>query len=243
MTPEISVIITAFNRKEFLERAINSAIGQSFPDQRYEIIIVTNFTPSVDPAVLNKFKGEIKYIRFTTEQISEMLLLGIKNSRGNIICFLDDDDLFTEEKLQRVYEVFTNHPDLVYYHNNYLRFRDCGNLQKGLFWTNKSLYIPKKEMKVRKIREVIRKGGNFNLSCISVKRSQLGTISNKDWNFNYLPDSMLFYFMLGRGDFIVDSTVLTHYHSHKSVSNQGIDSIVKKTIEATQQMCDAIQGP
>ena len=201
---------------------------------------MTSVPESVDPAVLNKFKGEVKCIRFSTEQMSEMLLLGLKNSRGNIICFLDDDDLFTEEKLQRVYEVFSNHPNLVYYHNNYLRFRDGGNLEKGLFWTNKGLYIPRKKMKVKKIREAIRKVGNFNLSCISVKRSHMGIISYKNWNFNYLPDSMLFYFMLGRGDFIVDSKVLTHYHSHKSVSNQGIDSIVKKTIEATQQKCDVI---
>ena len=54
MTPEFSVIITAINRKEFLERAVNSVIGQSFPDQRFEIIIVTNFNPSVDPTLGHK---------------------------------------------------------------------------------------------------------------------------------------------------------------------------------------------
>ena len=45
VNPDISVIITAFNRKEFLDRAINSAIGQSLPGVKYEIIIVTNFNP------------------------------------------------------------------------------------------------------------------------------------------------------------------------------------------------------
>ena len=242
VNPDISVIITAFNRKEFLDRAINSAIGQSLPGVKYEIIIVTNFNPSIDPAMLRKFKGDIKFVGFTSEPISEMLRRGINNASGDIISFLDDD-LFTEGKLQRVYEAFQNHPDMVYYHNNYLRFREYGNLEKGLFWTSRSIYIPRNKMKARNIRRLIRQGGNFNLSCISVKKSHLEIILDENLNFNYLPDSILFYSMLAEGDFLVDSSVLTHYYSHKSVSNQGTDRVVRKTIDAIQQIYDIIQGP
>ena len=243
VNPDISVVITAFNRKEFLDRAINSAINQSFPGVRYEIIIVTNFSPSIDPTMLLKFKGNIKFVGFTSEPISEMLRRGIHNASGDIISFLDDDDLFTEGKLQRVYEAFLNHPDMVYYHNNYLRFRELGKYEKGLFWTSQSIYISKNKMEAGNIRKLIRQGGNFNLSCISVKKSHLGIILDESLNFNYLPDSILFYSMLAEGDFQVDSSVLTHYYSHKSVSNQGTDCVVQKTIDAIQQIYDRIQRP
>ena len=49
--------------------------------------------------------------------------------------------------------------------------------------------------------------------------------------------------MLAEGNFLVDSSVLTHYYSHKSVSNQGTDRVVQKTIDAIQQIYDIIQGP
>lgn len=42
--PFISVIITAYNRKEFLLEAVNSALNQTLPKDEYEIIVVRNFS-------------------------------------------------------------------------------------------------------------------------------------------------------------------------------------------------------
>ena len=95
-TMKISVIITAYNRQNFIKQALASCLDQTLSPEMYEIIVLKNF--DYTPIAENTRKVNIRYIRYTDEKVGEMVMKGIEAATYDIISFLDDDDLFSPEK-------------------------------------------------------------------------------------------------------------------------------------------------
>jgi glycosyltransferase involved in cell wall biosynthesis len=98
--PKVSVIIPTHNRAEFLRSAITSVLNQTFQD--FEIIIIDDVSKDHTREVIASFNdARIKVIR---NQISKGAAgarnIGIMNSNGEYVAFLDDDDEWLPEKLK-----------------------------------------------------------------------------------------------------------------------------------------------
>lgn len=99
----ITVLITAYNRKEYLIKAVNSVLNQTLDKSYYEIIVIKNFKDNyIDDYLTN---NNIKNIIMDGTE-GDYILKGMEESRGKIISFLDDDDIFHNEKLQYIYITF-----------------------------------------------------------------------------------------------------------------------------------------
>lgn len=108
----VSVIIPTHNRPALLPRAVRSVLAQTFQD--FEIIIVDDGTESVTP-VLKKFDDtRIRYIKNEGRHGGGAARnRGIKEARGEFVAFLDDDDEWLPEKLERQIQVLKEHPEAV----------------------------------------------------------------------------------------------------------------------------------
>ncbi|MUM65926.1 glycosyltransferase [Acidianus infernus] len=111
----ISVIIIAYNRRNFLLKAVKSVANQTLDKNLYEVIVVKNFEDMTIDDIINKLG--YKNIVYDTPLYGERLAIGVEESSGDILAFLEDDDEFKPEKLARVYEVFTSHKDVSYFHD------------------------------------------------------------------------------------------------------------------------------
>ena len=98
----ISVIVTAHNRREFLLDAINSALNQTLPRDEYEIIVVKNFSDYDD--VLKNLG--LKIVFSNEENQGADIVNALPYTKGDIICFLDDDNIWVPWKLEKVKEAF-----------------------------------------------------------------------------------------------------------------------------------------
>ena len=107
----ISVIIPTYNRYEFVNRAINSVINQTYKD--IEIIVVDDCSEDPRYQELSKNKN-IKYFRLDKRSGLPACgrNLGIKNSSGEWVAFLDDDDYWVEKKLEKQME-YSNKFDFI----------------------------------------------------------------------------------------------------------------------------------
>ena len=103
MTPQVSVILTTFNgaSRGYLSEAIQSVLNQSFKD--FELYLI-------DDGSTDNTKGECKrylsdprvyYIYQKNKGLAGARNTGIKASFGQFICFLDDDDIWKPDKLQK----------------------------------------------------------------------------------------------------------------------------------------------
>ena len=125
--PYISVIITAYNRKEFLLDAFNSALNQTLDRSKYEIIVTKNFTDDKIDNYIKKNGGKLVFFEKGTygEQVADAL----KYAKGEVICFLEDDDLFTKEKLKTIYSLIND--KICYIHNGMFYIDENGNQIKN----------------------------------------------------------------------------------------------------------------
>ncbi len=104
--PLVSVIITTYKRSEMIVRAINSVLNQSY--KNIEVVVVDDNNPDTEYRKLTEekldiFKGndKVKYIKHSKNMNGAAARnTGIKASDGEIICFLDDDDWYYNNKVE-----------------------------------------------------------------------------------------------------------------------------------------------
>ena len=105
--PKVTVIIPTYNRVSFLVEAINSVLEQSFPD--YELIVVDDGSTDGTAQMIKEY-AEVRYYFQQNRGVSAARNLGIKQAKGELISFLDSDDLWLKDKLVRQVDFFANHP-------------------------------------------------------------------------------------------------------------------------------------
>lgn len=106
--PLVTVIIPTYNRDYVLKRALLSAISQTY--QNVEILVVSDAsTDTTEEIVKSITDPRIKYIYHEKNRgLAAARNTGIKNSAGEYITFLDDDDEWLPEKISRQIGIFKN---------------------------------------------------------------------------------------------------------------------------------------
>lgn len=98
--PRVSVIIPTYNRREYVQEAIDSALAQTFTD--YEIIVIDDgSTDGTSEALQARYGNRIHYEWQENQGESVARNRGIELARGEYIAFLDSDDLWHPEKLAK----------------------------------------------------------------------------------------------------------------------------------------------
>jgi len=99
-SPEVSVILTVFNREKVLKRAINSLLAQSFRD--WELIAIDDGSNDDSYKILREYGNLFENIKVFTQRNRKLAFSrnrGINNSSGKYITFLDSDDEYEENHL------------------------------------------------------------------------------------------------------------------------------------------------
>jgi glycosyltransferase involved in cell wall biosynthesis len=105
----VSIIIPTFNRLELLKRAIDSVEKQSFQD--YELIIVDDASEDDSLAYLDTVKHTV--IKLSTNMgVSSARDEGVKVAKGELIAFLDSDDVWCHDKLQTQVAFYHSREDI-----------------------------------------------------------------------------------------------------------------------------------
>ena len=107
--PLVSVIIPAYNRGWILTEAIDSVLAQDFED--YELIVVDDGSTDNTRAILDTYGQDIIVLRQVNKGVSAARNLGIAEAEGQLVAFLDSDDLWLPRKLSRQVEFFKSNPD------------------------------------------------------------------------------------------------------------------------------------
>jgi len=104
--PTVSVIIPTYNRAHLVGRAIRSVLNQTYQD--FEIIVVDDGSTDNTEEVVKGFNDDrIRYIRHDENRGGAAARnTGIKAAQGEYIAFLDSDDEWLPEKLERQVKAF-----------------------------------------------------------------------------------------------------------------------------------------
>lgn len=119
--PVVSIVIPTYNRAQTLTRAIESIRAQSFQD--WEIIVVDDGSTDSTPNLLSNYAARLgqalMVIRQYNRGCSAARNRGIEMARGRYVAFLDSDDEFRPQKLERQLELFNASPGLDFVYSDY----------------------------------------------------------------------------------------------------------------------------
>ncbi|MBN1551751.1 glycosyltransferase [bacterium] len=99
----VSVIIPCYNEAAYIERAIRSALVQTYPYR--EIVVIDDGSTDNSLEIIKRFDGEIIWHSGPNRGGSAARNEGIRQSHGNFIQFLDADDLLHPNKIERQIEI------------------------------------------------------------------------------------------------------------------------------------------
>jgi glycosyltransferase involved in cell wall biosynthesis len=102
--PLASILINNYNYARFLDEAIDSALSQSYPSK--EIIVVDDGSTDNSRAIISRYGDRIIPILKENGGQASAFNAGVARCQGDILCFLDSDDFFHPDKLERVAAAF-----------------------------------------------------------------------------------------------------------------------------------------
>lgn len=141
--PKISIVIPTFNRANYLERTILSVLSQNYPN--LELIIVDGGSNDGSTEIIQKFKPEIAhYISEPDQGMYHALQKGFDKSSGDIMAWINSDDLYHHNSLHIVSKIFSDLPNIewisgmpAFYNNN----DDCVKISKPIYRTQEHFLI------------------------------------------------------------------------------------------------------
>lgn len=133
MSELISIITPCYNAEKFICETIKSVIAQTYTN--WEMIIVDDCSKDNSAKIINEYAlkdSRIKYLKTDKPSGSPTLPrnIGIQNSKGRFIAFLDSDDIYLPNKLENQLKCFGDNVGLVF--SNYEKIKFDGTRHNRL---------------------------------------------------------------------------------------------------------------
>ena len=121
-TGHFSIIMPAYNAEKTLNDSIKSVLNQSYSD--FTLYIINDNSTDKTESIIQSFNdSRIVYIKNESNYgVAKTRNVGIKLADGEFICFLDSDDMWLEDKLEKQYPILLNGWSVVC--SNYYTFSD-----------------------------------------------------------------------------------------------------------------------
>jgi len=221
----ISVVIPSYNRKDFLKRSIDSAINQT--KKPLEIIVVDDGSTDGTETMIKSDYDFVKFIKQKNKGVSAARNIGIKVSIGEWICFLDSDDEWKKDKLEKQINAMKSNPGYKFFHSNEI-------------WIKNGLRINQKK-KHKKY------GGDIFDKCLDMCRISPSsvmidkTVFDEVGNFNedlvVCEDYELWLRICDKYRvFFIDEPLIIKYGGHQGQLSYSIESIENHRIKALEYL-------
>ncbi len=130
MPPRVSVIVTTYNHESFIAEAIQSVLAQTYTD--YELIVVDDGSGDQTFVQASRFGEHATLIRQANRGIAGSRNTGIQHAKGELLAFLDGDDLWEPDKLECQVAAAVEHPEAGLIAVDGVKFSGSSVLQESL---------------------------------------------------------------------------------------------------------------
>lgn len=223
----VSVVIPAYNAARFLPEAVESVRQQTTPV--HEIIIVDDGSTDGTEQVVQSLGGDIVYIRQANAGVSAARNRGISEATGEIIAFLDADDLWLPEKVANQINVFLSNPEVVLVAADRAEIDAQGGLLLDSLFKKQGLYAFFAELRGNPIPQALSRLVQVNFiptSSAMVRKSALAQVGVFDTAIRYGEDLELWARIASRYAIACLPDVLIRYRQHGNNATQATEKLL-----------------
>lgn len=228
--PLVSIIIPAYNAEKYIARAIDSALQQTY--KNIEIIVVDDGSTDNTAKIVKSYSESIILYRYQRNQgIGAPRNNGIAISKGEYVTFLDADDCYLPEKVEKLVDFFCQNPSYSIAYGNVLHF----------FSQNPNkFYRLKYTGYTGDVLERLLKGTFININSIMISRDLFEKNGITFTGKRYCPEDYELYLqfaLLGYRFGYIDSDLAIVEIRSDSTTSMDVQAIVKRnTIEIIQKV-------
>lgn len=126
--PLVTVVIPTFNRPNYLELALRSAISQSY--RNLEILVRDNASDPSTGELLRSFQDErVRYLRHPENiGMTRNVVGGFRDAKGKYVTHLHDDDLWAPDFVQKMVAALEAHPDAILAFSDHYLMNEKGEI-------------------------------------------------------------------------------------------------------------------
>ena len=221
----ISVVIPSYNRKEFLKRSIDSAINQT--KKPFEIIVVDDGSTDGTETMIKSDYDFVKFIKQKNKGVSAARNIGIEVSIGEWICFLDSDDEWKKDKLEKQINAMKSNPGYKFFHSNEI-------------WIKNGLRINQKKKHKKYGGDIFDKCLDMcriSPSSVMIDKTVFDEVGNFNENLVVCEDYELWLRICDKYRvFFIDEPLIIKYGGHQGQLSYSIESIENHRIKALEYL-------
>jgi glycosyltransferase involved in cell wall biosynthesis len=217
--PLVSILINNYNYERFLKDAIDSALNQTY--SKIEVIVVDDGSTDNSRSVIESYQDKVTAIFKENGGQASAFNTGFEASQGEIICFLDADDMFQPEKVKEVVKAFTEFEDNYWFFHSiaYLRQNSEG-LPASVNLIQNETYVQVVDitgsMKKGKLRGTLPRSISIATSGMCFRRSLLEKILPMPEVIRITSDDYIKYVAWGISSGIIASSELAIQRIHNN---------------------------
>jgi glycosyltransferase involved in cell wall biosynthesis len=205
LMPKVSVVIPTHNYANFVSEAIESALGQTL--RPHEVIVVNDGSTDETPQVLAEFSEPVRAVHLQNRGVCAARNEGATLATGDLLAFLDADDIWLPTKLEKQAQRFLDDPEIGLVHCGVQHVNLAGHAVRTLLdgmegWVAIDLLLAR--------RNVILGGG----SGMMVSRAAFEVVGGFDTRLTHAEDWDLWYRLASRYKVGFVPEVLLHYRLH-----------------------------
>lgn len=112
----LSIIICTYNRDKYIYKTLERVACNKFDAEKYEIVLVDNNSTDTTELECKRFSGDYPHVNYfyfkeLKQGLSHARNRGIKESRGDVLVFLDDDSFVNDDYLSNLQNYIDKYPD------------------------------------------------------------------------------------------------------------------------------------
>lgn len=226
----VSIIMPTYNQADFIGDSISSVLKQDY--ECFELIVVDNFSTDNTEQVVASFKdSRIKYVKFNNAGvIAAGRNFGVKQAVGDVIAFLDSDDIWLPEMLSSQVYILTDDICLVS-----SCFSPIGNIERC---KNHLDYIQKDEQRRMSYLDLVHSNPIMTSSVVMRKDVFVNAGGfDESVDFRFIEDWELWLRVAANKDFIINGNPLLQYRI-SSKTDRDLRDVKLRTLLIMQKNLD-----
>ena len=181
MTPLVTAVVTTYNQGPYIGAALGSVLAQTH--RPLEIIVVDDGSTDDTPERVDRFRDRVVYLRQPNQGVAAARNTGVRQATGELIAFLDGDDLWEPEKLELQINAAVRHPESGLIVANGIHFEGNTVLRPLIGDPIAPLLKGPEPVKLRCYEHLVRRNFIATTSQVMVPRWVLNTVGPSDTRF------------------------------------------------------------
>jgi len=128
---KVSVVIPSYNQGHFVRATLDSVLTQDHAD--VEVLVYDGGSTDETVPILESYDGKIEFVSQKDDGQADAINQGLQRARGEILAYLNSDDIYYPKAVSRVVEYFDAHPECAALYGDAYHLNEDGSIMEPYY--------------------------------------------------------------------------------------------------------------